>query len=675
MKRSIQIILISFLFPMMLMAQKSKTIVLAFNYNDFVYRDINGMLFISSKIQPASYDVDSLAPALPYICFKVLIGFNYDISSISYTKHETLIRTRVQIVPNPTLVTDGSIQTKRDFLQVTYNKSNYPKNPLTLKGTNIMDGYKMANIKICPFRYDMNEKNLYLLDSIHIRLDMNSTKVSSNSAGKNMRNIVKCLVVNADEMETLYSYNADLYSSPSKSSQNNPEYIIVTRDSLKNTFQTLIDWKTTKGIKGKVLTIESINQNYTGDTQQIRIKKALKDYFNGSYVGLKYVLLGGDKQIVPTQNCYAKLSSYAHNDFPTDLFYACFETMNWDTNGNGKAGEIQDSVSLEQNIFVTRIPIQNNIQASNIVNRIILYEQGNHSSSINDTIIMCGVKFDSLYNNISDAQICSTTLFNNYISPFWNGSKIDFYDTHTDLPGDATYDVTAEHLQTQMAKGYPFVYISTHGFTNLWKMETEGFPYRTTHADSLNNYRSMMNRGVGTTNIITSACWTSAFDYNCLGEVLMRNPQSGLLTYTGCSRESWHYNYSHNLGPSDNFNAIFFETLFSGQTKRYGEVVATMKAFFSDSTDKVYRWLLYGISPMGDPEMPIFTTNPIMFSKPSITFSNGVLTINTNINGCTICLTSEHDAGNSYFEVVSDTSVASFNIPLHNKYKLCIGMF
>ena len=61
-----------------------------------------------------------------------------------------------------------------------------------------------------------------------------------------------------------------------------------------------------------------------------------------------------------------------------------------------------------------------------------------------------------------------------------------------------------------------------------------------------------------------------------------------------------------------------------------------------------------------------------MFSKPSITFSNGVLTINTNINGCTICLTSEHDAGNSYFEVVSDTSVASFNIPLHNKYKLCI---
>lgn len=673
MKRFILYILLSSLFSMMLMGQNRKNVVLTFDEQDFFYREINGMLYISSKTLPTSYDIDTLAPALPFIGVKVLIDVNCDVSSITYTEHEKLIKSHIEMAPNPMLVPVDSKPIMQENRTNTYDKAIYPIQLISHRETHIMDGYKMATMKVCPFRYDVNARTLYLIDSLRITIEMNPTKIQSGTAGGNMRDIIKNLVINADEMNTLYGNNAISSLSNSKSSQDAPEYIIVTQDSLKDAFQTLANWKTTKGIKAKVLTIESINQNYTGSTQQIRIKKALKDYYDGTYSGLKYVLLGGDIQIVPTQQCYARISSrYEYNDFPTDLFYACLETMNWDTNGNEKVGEIQDSVSLEQNIFVTRIPIHNNIQVSNLVNRIVLYEQGYLSPNNGDSILMCGVKFHGFFNNISDSQICGTTLYNDFISPYWDGTKIDFYDTHTDFPGDATYDVTAEHLQTQLAKGHPFVYVSTHGFANLWTMETDGFPYRNTHADSLINNKSTLNGGVGTTNIITSACWTSAFDNNCLGEVFMRNPRSGLLTYTGCSRESWHYYNSPVLGPSDNFNAVFFETLFSGQTMRYGEVVATMKAYFCDSTDNVYRWLLYGISPMGDPEMPIFTANPLVLPKPSISYSNGVLSINTNVSGCTICLTSKHDAGNSYFEVVSNTSANSFNIPLQYKYTLCI---
>ena len=172
---------------------------------------------------------------------------------------------------------------------------------------------------------------------------------------------------------------------------------------MKDAFQALANWKTIKGIKTKVLTIDSINKNYTGNTQQIRIKRALKDYYNETYGNLKYVLLGGDVQIVPTQNCYVYISNtYTHNDCPTDLYYACLETMDWDTNGNGKVGEIQDSVSLEQNLFVARLPVHNIQQVSNVVNRIVLYEQWRHSVCNTDSILMCGTKINTITDGESD---------------------------------------------------------------------------------------------------------------------------------------------------------------------------------------------------------------------------------------------------------------------------------
>ena len=56
------------------------------------------------------------------------------------------------------------------------------------------------------------------------------------------------------------------------------EYLIITVDSLKHAFEPLSNWKTTKGVKATVLTIEDINNNYSEDTLPLRIKKAIKDY-------------------------------------------------------------------------------------------------------------------------------------------------------------------------------------------------------------------------------------------------------------------------------------------------------------------------------------------------------------------------------------------------------------
>ena len=84
-----------------------------------------------------------------------------------------------------------------------------------------------------------------------------------------------------------------MYSSDPNLSDFGYNYIIITCDSLKDSFQRLAFWETMKGVPTKVLTTEEIDSLYEGNTMQLKIKAAIKDYYNGQYVVLKklYIIL------------------------------------------------------------------------------------------------------------------------------------------------------------------------------------------------------------------------------------------------------------------------------------------------------------------------------------------------------------------------------------------------
>ncbi|MEJ2356354.1 MAG: C25 family cysteine peptidase, partial [candidate division WOR-3 bacterium] len=66
--------------------------------------------------------------------------------------------------------------------------------------------------------------------------------------------------------------------------------MIITVDSFKTAFQELADWKTKKGIPAKVVTIDSIYNEYTGADNAEKVRNFIKDV-NSSW-GTIWILLG-----------------------------------------------------------------------------------------------------------------------------------------------------------------------------------------------------------------------------------------------------------------------------------------------------------------------------------------------------------------------------------------------
>ena len=105
-------------------------------------------------------------------------------------------------------------------------------------------------------------------------------------------------------------------------------------------FQRLADWKTKKGIKTEIRTTDWILANYTGEDDPAAIRNYLKTLPDSS---VKYVLLGGDTDIIPCRfayamSCSAGIQPGREDTMPSDLYYADLQGS-WDLDNDGSYGE------------------------------------------------------------------------------------------------------------------------------------------------------------------------------------------------------------------------------------------------------------------------------------------------------------------------------------------------
>ena len=524
MKR-VSIILPFLMFSALLsISQNNKRISLSFNLNDFkIQQDIDGNCIICSDLYDLCLKEDTQLPALPYIGYNVLVRGSEKYVSHTSSSTKLLIRSDVTMAHNPEVIPTNVLPS----LHVTSNLSPYsfkyyPDTDVEFAGNNECGSYSLLTFQVCPFEYDATTRKLFLKN--HVDIDINLTDnapISFTDLGRRgtvaMDNVIKKMVVNPEELdmttrEVAYNNNLTL--------QTGYEYLIVTSNQFKNVFQQLANWKSRKGIRSKVLTVEEITPNYTGSTKQEKIKRAIADID-----GLTYVLLGGDTLNVPTCMCYIKSKNGSDSITPADSYYSCLGTMNWDSNGNGFYADTCDAVSLIPYLNVSRAPVSTVEDAQVFVNKIINYESNPDTTNWKKSILMSGTSlgytdsfnvFHPLYDQTtgkSDTQIWSEMIYNDSIAPpdpnlpKWNGDHVRFYDTYTDISGDGTYNFNETNLQNELIKGYTFVDVMTHGCQNSWQMEGSN----PTHY-SYNHARNLVNSGY--TIITTTACFTNAFDYS-----------------------------------------------------------------------------------------------------------------------------------------------------------------
>lgn len=671
MKKVINLIVMLLVPLQMSLAEHVKVVNVTFGISDFTLSmNSNGLLDVISNKQIAGYGEYTSEPGLPLIPINVLIPEGSAFSGLSVSTSKRLVREGVIVAPNPQMVPTIFATKENTEIIPEYENKFYPASSGEYKCTSHMDGYTILNFLVSPFEYDAESKRLYLNESVTLSINLeisNESATALSMSGNNVSDIIRNLVVNSEDVE---SKNVSEQTSSFNGASENIEYLIVTSKELSPYFQPIAKWKKMKGVSSKVIAVEDIEANYAGATTPLKIKSCLYDLYQNN--GLKYVLLGGDDTVVPKASCYVTAGGYTEKEMPTDLYFACFGgNFDWDGNQNGVYGETTDNVDLSPSIYVARVPIRTSTDVTAFSTKLLAYEKSPLEGSWDNNLLMSGVLlWDNYSASQSDAEAKGDNLYDNFIKPYWAGSRKKFYDTYTDFEGGADYELNKVNLQEQLSKGYNFFDMATHGSPNVWALESGRY-----YASDAVNMKSK-----GFTIITTMACQTNQFDsptYEpCLSEAFIRNSDNGVVAYLGCSRYGWGYaNGSRALGPSLQYEAQFYKSLFSTsiENKNYGAIVAAAKvAMISQCAyNGSHRWVQFGLNPIGDPEMPIYTSNPLMFSKATVKTEGNGITVNSAVDGCNICVMSTADEGASYYSVQKNVREATF-ANINGEVSVCI---
>lgn len=647
---------------------ETKKISLHYNRNDFTYHfDEDSCVLVTTDKYFYAFGSDSYSPALPLISINVLIGDNDEYSEFSCNVVESVLMSNIRMLPNPTCVTTNQFYDhEKRHEEVKYSQAEYPQFPVKYVGTHMVDGYRMLGFLVIPLKYDAINGVLLINDTIDLEIKLGKRihkEKPSHSSNPMVIENVRLMVVNKDDIYRLYDLK-DISGNRRESSNNNDKsYIVVTNDSLKPFFEPLINWKTRKGIKACVETTEHID-SIINDTISLQLKikrylKMCKDSFHTNFV-----LLGGDDSVVPAQMCYGRYRAKDNSGIvriyeeytPTDLFYACFgEPFNWNRNGNEKIGEKEDSIDLSQSIVLTRIPVRSISDVKAFVSKQLMYEINPPIENWNNTFLMVGCIIDNYFNQnneiISDAQKFSEIMYANHIeNKGWTGNKKRFYDTGTDFSVNPPYILNPQNLQTQLSNGYSFVNICTHGSQTSIGLDNYTY-YERDSAGTLINHQPSI--------IVTDACNTNAFDSSvgfnndpCLSESFLRNPKSGVIAYLGSSREGLFSIFDG--GTSMEFVSTFYDKLFQeADYQGFGKIVNSMRyVFINDCYEDNHRWIMFGFNPMGDPEMPIYISQPKVFNEVDFNFNseNHSLRITPNLNNNQVYNISLNGYSDSYFD-------------------------
>lgn len=648
-------------------ADGTKTIPLSFSESQFSlsYNDAGALVIAPSDgTLFANYENDTSRPGLPWICVDIEMPLGTTLDDFSVSASNDLLYENVVVAANPTPIkTDGNWDQSSTVKFPQYADGLYPSENVRYVTTTVMEDRVIMHFLVCPYEYDAQNKTLNFIKQFTLNVLYKNEGPTTKEEQRELflRKFSDAVAFGPASSTNFSTSKVDPYLQFANDSI---DYIIITSKKLSDEFDPWVRWKKQKGLRANMAFVEDIEACWADSlSTENAIKLFLaKLYYNN---GLKYALLGGDDTVVPAKKCCGLMGFVGLEDrtIPTDMFYACldYENMYWDKNENGICGEVTDNINMAQSISVTRLPVRSSVDVNNALTKLLGYEKNPTANGWNNNFLTAGtrISYDSTTVH-SDAEISGDLLYKRHISPYWTGTRKKFYDTLSDVEDQI---IDKDGLQNQLAKGYNFVDLICHGGEDHWGLyyqyvkNSPASKYMTENALALENS--------GYTVVTTNACSTNAFDWTedpCFSEALMRSPNSGVVAYLGGSRYGW---YSYNLGGSLQFISRFYENLFSSlhKDKNFGSIVAAAKTDLIGicGQNTINRWIMFSLNPMGDPETPIYTTTPSVFESPRITLGQNTVTVDTQVEGCNICVMSTDDNGATYYDVRKNTQNATFN--------------
>ena len=316
------------------------------------------------------------------------------------------------------------------------------------------------------------------------------------------------------------------------------EALIVTTGEFAEVFQKFADFHTVTGINTKVVTVEEIcssticdDTNHLVDTQ-----KAIKDYVM-SVEGLKYLIIGGDIEDVPSRLVHDEFSitfiADYKDDFYSDFYYADFS--DWDLNGNGVYAEDDDVPGLVANVAVGRISVSTVDEAEIYFEKIVRHHTAFDTGYTKKSLLIANVA-----TKVSGVDINAGYYFEaegKTASIISSSSDYEIARLYTEAssqllsPSNESKPLNNDSEKAAIESGKNLVIHSGHGSPKLLTCEQGIAPEQDFDRDMAYGLKNKV-----LPVFLSCACEAGQFGYkygDSAGEKLMNAPEGGAIVYLG----------------------------------------------------------------------------------------------------------------------------------------------
>lgn len=379
-----------------------------------------------------------------------------------------------------------------------------PEASIEVQGT--MRGIRIGSLLINPVSYNAKDNTIRVFNNIEVEINFEGADIAETermlvSTYSPYFDIVYKQMFNYRQIMDVYDDHPDLMAYP-------VHMIVITPENYISALQPWLNWKIQKGFDVQVHTTAQAGGNYNA------IQSYVQNLYNtGVSQGATptFLILVGDTGQIP-----GKTSGTATQKV-TDLYY----------------GSVDGDYFPD--MFYSRMSAENTTQLTNIINKILQYEQYTmpDPTYLNNVTLIAG--WDSYWTN----YVGKPTI--QYATTYYYNTEHGFTQVNSHV-NQSQYSGCYNALNT----GVGFVNYTAHGDNQEW-----------TQPNFTNNNVNQLTNANKYFLAMGNCCLSGNFGYNqpCFGEAMIRGENKGAYSYIGsCPYTYWYEDYYFGVGATNTFS-------------------------------------------------------------------------------------------------------------------------